>query len=401
MPNQYLFLDDGRRVDVTDGRVNVFPDDGFNFNESFYVGEMERVGTWWRLTRGGRDVGSAQSKKEAVLKLLEDASDDIAARERSKQQELEVYRRALAAIQQYLPAYRGGSGSGMFGTALVFSPEQMLDLIAAIEGADDDDEGEDDDESVVGPPPSYETLQALAAEHIGVTFEEEPEAVVRLAAIGITYGAWRNTHLEVLHAGDHPTGGFPDEDMMRFNVATTKLVSEYVGADGIDWTGLCGELTDPDRELPGGKRVGELAGEEFDQLAEDIDRNLGGGWAIEKEHGLAYALTRFALPAAMACKGWFGTPWWPEVADEFMAALDDPGSPAWKYDDRSKPEPVTVADRAALTQALLTAPDQLDDDTVWWCLADGLGHWATHRGYARWRQRRDPDWENPAPYLLG
>jgi hypothetical protein len=56
----------------------------------------------------------------------------------------------------------------------------------------------------------------------------------QLAAVGITYGAWRNTHLEALDAGDHPTGGFPDEDMMRLNVATTKLVSEYVTADGVD-----------------------------------------------------------------------------------------------------------------------------------------------------------------------
>ena len=251
------------------------------------------------------------------------------------------------------------------------------------------------------PEPTMEDLNRFAAEHIGATLDEDPESTGKLAGIGITNGAWRNTHLESLHGGDHPSGGISDADMLRFNIATSRLVSQFVTSDRIDWAPLRDALTDAGRVLPGGLTVGELAGDEFEELADDIDRALGGAHATEQQHGLAYALTRLALHGAMVCKHWYGTPWWEDVVDAFLELLDDTTSVAWRYDDGSKPEPASVTNRDALRGLLEAEPEALDDDGIYWCLGHGLGHHAAHRGYARWRSRRDPAWKDPSPWLGG
>jgi hypothetical protein len=73
--------------------------------------------------------------------------------------------------------------------------------------------------------PSLDDLTAFAYEQLGLDFDLDRVAMARLAAIGLTVQAWRNTSLENLHAGDHPSGGFPDSHMMRFNIATSRLGS--------------------------------------------------------------------------------------------------------------------------------------------------------------------------------
>ena len=401
----YIFLDDGRRVDITDGDVNVFPDHGFDFNAASHIGNMERDSPGWRLTRAGRDVGHARTKKDAVLQLLEDAAEDLAAEARAKDAKLERYNEAVAAVQSFLPDYRC---SPTFGPFLVFSPEQVLELLMAAtdSGYDEDEDAADDaaDDEDGGEPmqpaPSQDDLDRVAAEHIGVTYSDDPEAIAALAAIAITNGAWRNTHLEDLHAGSHPSGGIPDADMMRFNIATSRIVSELVTPTSIAWPELVDALTDPDRVLPGGLTVGELAGDEFPMLENDIVEAFSACHATEEQHGLPYALMRFALHGSMTCKQWYGTPWWPDAIEAFMDLLSDPGSVAWGHDGRSQPEPASVADRDALRAALLTEPEALDDDGIYWCMNHGLGHRAADRGYARWRTRLDPAWENPAPWLM-
>jgi hypothetical protein len=247
--------------------------------------------------------------------------------------------------------------------------------------------------------PTLEELSSRAEEHLGLRLEDDGLAIAQLAAIGLTLEAWRNTTLEDLHAGDHPSGGFPDADMMRFNIATTRVLSAYVAPDHFDWKGLRAALTDPDRALPGGVTVGELAGEEFEELASDSQRVLAGCRRFEQERGFAYPLIFLALRAGLSYKGWYGSPWWGDVVDLFIELLADPSSSAWKYDEGREAEPLQVADRQSLARVLLEAPESLDDDSIYWCLKHGLDRQATFGGFVRWRRRRDPDWVDPAPWL--
>ncbi len=247
--------------------------------------------------------------------------------------------------------------------------------------------------------PSFGELHALAGEHLGLAFEDDPVATVKLASIGLTLDAWRNTSLEDLHAGDHPGGGFTDSTMMRFNIATTKAAAKYVNAEGVNWNGLLAMLTDPDRPLPGGLTVGELAGDGFDRLIMDVDRVVRVTAEIEAAQGFAYTLTLLALHAGLFCKGWYGSPWWPDVVDVFIERLADPAPAAWRHDDRQVPEPGSVADREALREALREQPEALDDGGICWCLEHGLTRGAAFVGYARWRRRREPGWTDPSPWL--
>ena len=122
--------------------------------------------------------------------------------------------------------------------------------------------------------PTLEELTAFAAEQLGLEVDRDRTDMNRLAAIGLTVRAWRNTSLEDLHAGSHPSGGFPDSQMMRFNIATFRVVADHIGEQRVDWSGLRAALNDPERKLPGGLTVGELCGEEFERLAEDVSPEL-------------------------------------------------------------------------------------------------------------------------------
>jgi hypothetical protein len=166
--------------------------------------------------------------------------------------------------------------------------------------------------------PSLGDMTAFAREQFGLDPDLDRSAIARLAAIGLTVQAWRNTSLEDLHAGDHVTGGFPDSDMMRFNIATFRLVSEQVGPDRCEWDGLEAMLTDPSRVLPGGVTVGALAGSEFEHLVSDVRKALSISRLIERRRGFSFLLMLLALQAGMSSKEWYGSPWWPDIVSVFI-----------------------------------------------------------------------------------
>lgn len=242
-------------------------------------------------------------------------------------------------------------------------------------------------------------MTALAREQFGLDPDLDRAAIARLAAIGLTVQAWRNTSLEDLHAGDHVTGGFSDSDMMRFNIATFRVVSEQVGLHRCEWGALEATLTDPSRVLPGGVTVGALAGSEFEHLVSDVRNALSISRLIEQRRGFSFLLMLLALQAGMSNKEWYGSPWWPDIVNVFIELLDDPESSAWKYDEHREPIPSATSDRAALKEVLLEKPESLDDQAIYWCLKHGLSRSATFAGFARWRTRRDPSWVDPTPWL--
>jgi hypothetical protein len=85
--------------------------------------------------------------------------------------------------------------------------------------------------------------------------------------------------------------------------------------------------------------------------------------------------------------------------DVFFELLADPTPSAWKYDEHHAVEPAAVTDRVSLARILVEAPESLDDDSIYWCLAHGLSRQATFIGFARWRKRRDYDWVDPMSWL--
>lgn len=159
-------------------------------------------------------------------------------------------------------------------------------------------------------------IPALLRDHVGID-PNDVAAVLDLAAIGITNDTWRNSPLEDWHGA----GRIHDGGMLRANVATTKLVRSVLDdhlddtftdageeliatkdfaaldtdftddlfADMFEW------LSDPDRVLPDGRTLGQLAGEDLDELVDHMDRALGGIAASAERHGLDFVLQRAAV----------------------------------------------------------------------------------------------------------
>jgi hypothetical protein len=190
--------------------------------------------------------------------------------------------------------------------------------------------------------PSLGDMTAFVREQFGLNPDLDRAAIARLAAIGLTVQAWRNTSLEDLHADDHVTGRFSDSDMMRFNIATFRVVSEQVGPHRCEWDALEAMLTDPSRVLPGGITVGALAGSEFERLVSDVHNALSISRLIEQRRGFSFLLMLLALQAGTSNKEWYGSPWWPDIVNAFIELLDNPESSAWKHDEHSEPIPLAA-----------------------------------------------------------
>jgi hypothetical protein len=250
--------------------------------------------------------------------------------------------------------------------------------------------------SVYEPEPAK--IPQLLREHIGVD-PNDAALVLNLAAIGITNGTWRNSPLEDWHAA----GRIHDGGMLRTNVATTKLVHGILDDHLDDAFAAAGEelvttedlaeldsdftdelfadmfqrLSDPDRVLPSGRTLGQLAGGELDELVDHMDRTLGRVAASAERLGLDFALQRAAVHGGLACAHWWGTPWWPEIVAGFLARLDDPQHRHWgeggKWYVDLPAQPAEVADRRHLRPLLLDAPEALSEEAAEFCVTTGIG----------------------------
>jgi len=235
-------------------------------------------------------------------------------------------------------------------------------------------------------------------EQIGID-PSDLSVVLKLASIGITNGSWRNSPLEDWHA----EGRIHDGGMLRTNVATTKLVREVltdqlgaiIGDEGAlliatedlgdldaDFSDelflrIFEQLSDPNRVLPDGRTVRQLAGQDLDDLVDHMDRTLGGIAADADRRGLDFAMQRTAAHGGLACAHWWGTPWWADIVTEFLARLEDPHHPHWGKDRdwyaRLPPQPAEVADRRQLRTLLLDEPEALSDKGAEFCVEAGIG----------------------------
>lgn len=173
--------------------------------------------------------------------------------------------------------------------------------------------------------------------------------VIDLLSLSMVNGAWRNTCVENWHAGDGPLS---DGDMMRINSHTSWRVrqrligwlteteisfeSETSGLENASLEDverltirLYGWLTNPRRKLPTGQTLGELAGDQLGDYAEDADAALSAVLDSAEDHGTVFAFKRAAAHGAIACGHWWGHPRWTKYVDAFCAALDDPVHDHW------------------------------------------------------------------------
>ncbi|MFI8349325.1 hypothetical protein [Streptomyces sp. NPDC085596] len=251
-----------------------------------------------------------------------------------------------------------------------------------------------------------EEAQAMMTEEV---FEEtlrtkagaEPNdlaTLLNLVAIGLTNSAWRNSCVENWHA----EGRLSDGDMMRINSYTTDSVrrrltgwtTEFgivsadssalavVDVDHVDV--LAGRLfrwfTNPQRKLPTGMTLGELARskEDLEEYEDHADRQLGAFAGQMEEKGVRFGLLRTACHGALACSRWWAHPAWPELVERFVTVLDSVEDPHWgpsgEWRKKLSSEPPSIQDRGSLRTLLLQSPWKLDNRAAEWITGAGIGY---------------------------
>lgn len=240
-------------------------------------------------------------------------------------------------------------------------------------------------------------VEAMLRHQVGID-PDHVGAVLDLAAVGLVNSAWRNSPVEDWHAGDGPLG---DGDMLRINSHITHRVRDMIrrwrtdcGIDAhspvteldaldieaVDWLmgRLCRWLVDPDRKLPIGVTLADIAGDDLDEFADHVAGTLGSVAIQAEERGTHFALRRAAAHGGLACRHWWGTPTWPGLVDRFLTALDDPTDPHWGTDgerfSRLPARPARIKDSGGLRKSLLRQPWKLDSASADYLVAAGIGY---------------------------
>jgi hypothetical protein len=133
----HLFID-GRRVsfDRRDNSVTWFPDDGFRLSASHRIGYAEGKGTSWVATSPTGKTHHAAGRKAAAVWLIEQSTDDIAAKERDRATERRrqeaAREEAMAVINRIWPDHRPPGplmGDDDAPIYFIFEPTEMRDLL--------------------------------------------------------------------------------------------------------------------------------------------------------------------------------------------------------------------------------------------------------------------------------
>lgn len=206
-----------------------------------------------------------------------------------------------------------------------------------------------------------------------------------LVAVGITRIAWRDSPVEGWHRD--PAHALGQGDMMRANAATCRLVSQLllsyislleseVGANLV-LALVCDTVCDPQRTLPDGRTLSELAGSEAElaSLRRHIEA-CARRWAMLVDRcGARPVILTLAYLGAARCRRWWLMPWWPVRVHNFVARLHKAPSYGDPYLDSyvaSLRRPPEIKDDETLTRVLLDGPDMLSSQAATYCLAAGL-----------------------------
>ncbi|WP_457113043.1 hypothetical protein [Marmoricola sp. URHA0025 HA25] len=200
---------------------------------------------------------------------------------------------------------------------------------------------------------------------------------------------WRDTVLEEWHGA----GRIHDAEMMAANVATTRIIrdsmwTQFADAltEGLDsrhaltleytevleawFSCLHDDVFAPDRGLPHGITLAELARDELEEFSNRAGHMLDNLLDLADSHGPHATLMMLANWGKQA-RWWWSTPTWPYQVDEFLSRIDDPDHAFWKVGGPPGPAPEPGDDRAWLRKMLLVGPDQMPIEVLDWCIGPG------------------------------
>lgn len=180
-----------------------------------------------------------------------------------------------------------------------------------------------------------------------------------------------------------------DAEMMRANVSTTRIFSQNlwyaigdrwaefgafdhrtIDTDVLDdaFNGALDEAFRPDRVLPHGVSVEELGGGELDELRDHAGDYLGN--LLDKAQTLgAHTVVRLLSAYGLIfVPTWWGTPRWPYLVDELFTRLENPAHEHWTSSPHPGEPPTTSGSPSEFRRMLLTAPDELPDEVIAYCI---------------------------------
>jgi ATP-binding cassette subfamily B protein len=221
--------------------------------------------------------------------------------------------------------------------------------------------------------------------------------VLRLASLGLVRCAWRDTCVGSWRA----EGRLRDGDMLRVNSHMSWRLDQFlwhwhsqlgfppdaparsldeITLDEFRW--LCTRvyqwIVNPERRLPVGTTLGNVARESLNQLKIDADDALTTFLYEGKDLGIGAAFQRAAAHGGSRCGHWWGHPGWAPLVAAFTRVLDDPRDAHWgsrgEFRARLPAEPPLVRDREGLRQTLLLRPWTLDHESAQWVVAAGIRH---------------------------
>jgi hypothetical protein len=223
----------------------------------------------------------------------------------------------------------------------------------------------------------FEVIVA-AGHRLGVELDRGPH-LIDLAAVAVTRLVWRDGPVEDWHAA--PASRVNDAEMMRANVATTRLVRSMIGRleDGTTGERDAARIVEdavfaavaPSRRLPDGRTIAELApsGPQL-LLLQEHALELASLWGRRfREFGVRDVLSLLACCAAR-CWRWWLTPTWPAVVDAFLGQI----STTLHGELIAPGEAVGEHGAVRLAEVLLAGPDHLRPEVASWVVRAGLGH---------------------------
>ncbi|MEN3615348.1 hypothetical protein AAH979_38320 [Plantactinospora sp. ZYX-F-223] len=211
---------------------------------------------------------------------------------------------------------------------------------------------------------------------------DDGERVSDLAAVAVTRMAWRDGPVEDWHSVRFRR--ISDGEMMRASAAATRLVrsvlrdqQSYLYAGSDPFRRVFQTLADPDRMLPDGRRLIDLAPDavELTRLRTHVELCCSAWADSAAVRGLGKILLLLACRGAVFNWRWWLSTGWPRLVETFVRRIDDPTlwRNPWEINNRRRiGDPPDGLTGTNLRQLLLAGPDPLTATAAAYCLKAGL-----------------------------
>ncbi|MFF7977151.1 hypothetical protein [Streptomyces sp. NPDC007905] len=185
-----------------------------------------------------------------------------------------------------------------------------------------------------------------------------PGAVPSSAALGIAEWCWRReSDVERWH---HKV---TDLEMARANIAATRAVLPHIHREGVDWSAVRLALTAPGRRLASGPGLADLFEEGWQPILQSIHREIDRWCLAEDRFGPQAVLNLLSLHGSRteSIGSWWGSGWYETAV---RAAVDH------AVTNNQLPHDLTTAcaGPGQIADAIVHAPDLLDDDALQWVI---------------------------------